>query len=352
MDPFSWRLTAYLHFDMAQELTGRLLVNRPLWDLEMTPFEPQEDSNINTCVSLIVIAQAPEKLHEDIAYFQETLKQITRRRPRLAKLHFTWLSDPPLPLSQPIPQLGPWNISSDPEKLLQGRYLIVPQDIYLNARSKIVAALALGAQTDYLSPPPGAPETKESSILIAEEGPALLTAAALQEGLGRVTLIAAEEQTHEAAREAADKLGQSQRLKIIRAPFNAVIKDSDPFEETFDLMVFALSPFAVARNLKYLPAFLTKNQGRLIIAGLPAGIQTAWVLKNSFKAGFFLHSSATSDGFSVVNLSQKPPRPEPVWDWTPGAWLNELTEDEKSILEEAEAADKKSRRLPDYAEIS
>ena len=77
------------------------------------------------------------------------------------------------------------------------------------------------------------------------------------------------------------------------------------------------------------------------MTGMAAGIQTSLILKSAFKAGFFLNASATSEGFCVVNLARRHPNPAPIWDWTPGAWLLELTEDELSVLDEAEAWERK-----------
>jgi hypothetical protein len=172
--------------------------------------------------------------------------------------------------------------------------------------------------------------------------------AALLSGSGPVALAATEEATSLAAREAGRLLGREDSLEIIHSPLAALIKEkAGAWQDKFGLIILSASPYAMARPLRHLISWLDQNQGRLIAAGLTSDPQTTLILRNSFKAGFFLHSSAVSGGFSVLNLTRKPPRPDPIWDWSPGAWLTELTEDEKSILAEAEAADRTKSPAPE-----
>jgi hypothetical protein len=202
--------------------------------------------------------------------------------------------------------------------------------------------LAIAALTDRLTPPPGAPETRGQNVLILEEGPALLTAAALKSGAGRVFLVCLEDATVESAQAIAERLGLSDRLELVLSPLGALVTErARLWNETFSLAVASASPYALARRLKNLYHWLIPKESRLVCAGMAAGTQASLILKSAFKAGYLLHSSATADGYCVVNLARRPASSVPVWDWSPGAWLSELTEDELSILDEAEAQERR-----------
>ncbi|MDR1084418.1 MAG: hypothetical protein LBP22_06050 [Deltaproteobacteria bacterium] len=344
---FYWRLTCRLPFEQSQELMGRLLAGRPLWNPSIrTVEESPEPARLNSVLTLDLTAARSEALTpEDIDFISQTLKHVTgRQKSLIPKLDMAWLPEPPENNLEKMSQIGPWFISSQPPEAageVSGRLLNLPRGIYLSHWAKVRANLALTALTDYLTPPPGAPDTRQDRILILEEGPPLLTAAALGASTGLVTLSASEKETITQAEETALFMGESERLEIIPSPLTALAKDkSSLWAAEFGLIAATVSAYALGKVLKYLLNFLSDLNGRLIATGLAAGTQTALVLKNALKAGFFLHSSATGDGQSLVNLSRRPPSDTPVWDWTPGAWLMELTEDEKSILEEAEAAEK------------
>jgi hypothetical protein len=223
-----------------------------------------------------------------------------------------------------------------------GRRVLWPNPLYLSPRARTLATLAVTALTERLTPPPGAPETRGQRTLIFEEGPPLLTAIALTLGSGPLTLVTIEEETAEAAKAIAASYGLYERLEVIHSPLGVLTKERPDFNEAFSLIVVSLSPYALSRRLGGLFNWLAPLRGRLIVTGMTAGAQGALILRNAFKAGFFLHSSATLDDYCVINLAKRPPRPEPVWEWTPGAWLSELTQDELSILEEAEAQERKS----------
>ncbi|MDR1576617.1 MAG: hypothetical protein LBT86_00070 [Deltaproteobacteria bacterium] len=340
---FYWRLIARLPFESSQELLGRLLVERPLWDPQIAkdPEAPPE-SKVDHILSMVVRVGGEEDFGGlDLDYFRETLKRVTQNRPLVPKLEIIWLPCPPPEERQEIHQLGPWLINVEPNPAR--RVLSLPEPLWLSPRAKAIATLALEALTERLTPPPGAPETRGLKTLILEEGPALLTAAALLSGSGPITLVTIEEATTQSALAIAEQLGRTELLEIIHSPLTALAKEFDHrWRDAFNLAIISRSPYAIGRRLKNFLGWITPDQGRLIVAGPADGLQSTFILKNSFKAGFFLHSSAAKDGFCVINLARRPPLGVPVWDWSPGAWLAELTLDEQSVLDEAEALDKKS----------
>jgi hypothetical protein len=151
-------------------------------------------------------------------------------------------------------------------------------------------------------------------------------------------LDCAEEETFRSALAVADLLGKRDLLEPIQTPLKSLAKERlTAWRETFSLVVVSLSPYAVVRLLKYFFPWLVPGEGRLIVAGAAAGQQAATLIKNAFKAGFALEASAESQGQAMANLARRKPNPAPVWDWVPGAWLDDLTEDELTVLAEAEA---------------
>jgi hypothetical protein len=142
----------------------------------------------------------------------------------------------------------------------------------------------------------------------------------------------------------ADRLGRKDDLEIIHSPLSALAKEFDRlWRDEFGLILISLSPYAVGRRLKNFLGWLKSGQGQLILAGLTDGSQSTFILKNAFKAGFSLRSSATDEGLCVLNLYRKAQDPTPIWDWSPGAWLAELTIDEQTFLDEVEAMEKKGQ---------
>ncbi|MDR2142176.1 MAG: hypothetical protein LBR11_10390 [Deltaproteobacteria bacterium] len=394
-----WRLAASLSLELCQELLSRLLVERPLWDpliepmVSVEPFDHgsqtassqtdlSQSASSQTDLSQTDLSQAdlsqaglvpvspepPKNLHrlsltlaggpetpflaEDLDYFHETLKRVCQNRPWTPRMELTWLQGQPPETTQRVERLGAWLVEPfDP--MAKGRRLPFAEGLRLSPRAKTIATLALEAITERLSPPPGAPETRGLPTLIIEEGPALLTAGALLSGSGPVTLVSVEESTTRSAREIAATIGQAAQLTVVNSPLGALVKEFEfQWRETFGLIVLSLSPHALARRLKNILAWLKADLGRLIVAGMAAGAQSAWVMKNGFKAGFALRGSAIHEGYCVINLYRRPPLSVPVWDWSPGAWLAELTADEQSILDEAEAWEKKGPALSPQANPS
>ncbi|MDR0548030.1 MAG: hypothetical protein LBI10_01235 [Deltaproteobacteria bacterium] len=339
-------------YERLLELSARLLVERPLWEPEIVwdPEKAYEDPGIYGSLELAVRvnpsddSQLGPTLADDLDYFNQTLKKVAASRSIATKVELWWLPIPPVPANRAVRRLGPFRVTSEttPPLDVSGRHLFLPDPLYLSPRAKNVADLALLAITERLSPPPGAPETRGFKTLIFEEGPALITAAALQGGSGPVTLVCGEAETARSAKALVDRLNPPDPLEMVHSPLGVLVKEkAASFQEVFHLIIVSLSPYAVARRLKYFFDWLKPGPGRLIVTGMAAGIQTSLILKSAFKAGFSLNASATSEGFCVVNLARRHPNLAPIWDWTPGAWLLELTEDELSVLDEAEAWERK-----------
>jgi hypothetical protein len=97
-------------------------------------------------------------------------------------------------------------------------------------------------------------------------------------------------------------------------------------------VVAALSPYLVNRHLRTLASWLSEG-GRLALVTIPGSFQIALSQRAALRGGLALHSSIYEDGRSMLTFLRPKQRDVEVWEWAPGEWLRELSEEDKLILE-------------------
>ncbi|MDR1546185.1 MAG: hypothetical protein LBU12_05645, partial [Deltaproteobacteria bacterium] len=171
----SWRLEIDLPDEDAADVSARLLAARPAWDLAS-----RAEGLTMPC---------PPQVRPDLQLVREVLK--TARRGRCAKTRVALRWRPEAPETAPLTQTGPWElaVAAEPRPETDARRLYVPRPLSLSPRLRVWTSLAVAALTDFLTPPPGARDTRGGRTLILDGGPGLLAAAALRSGAGHVMAV-------------------------------------------------------------------------------------------------------------------------------------------------------------------
>jgi hypothetical protein len=217
--------------------------------------------------------------------------------------------------------------------------LRLPSGMILSPRRRTELALAISLMAESLSPGPGAPDTRGLRTLVASEGPAVLPLAALRLGSGPVTFLCSGTEAQLSETELSEMNGEGGRIGTLPGPLAKSLKQGGPLQErSFGLVCSALSAPLLARHLTRLASLLAPR-GRIVASGLGLGPQTAAVLKAASRAGLTLTFSVTGDDAAAVCLDLPRPRRAVSWDWKPGDWAAELSEDDLAALEELEGAD-------------
>jgi hypothetical protein len=221
----------------------------------------------------------------------------------------------------------------------EGPSVALPPSLVLSPRRRLEISLAASLMADWLSPPPGAPDTRGLPCLVCSEGPAVLPLAALKLGSGPVTFLCAGEEASHSAAELAAGNGEEGRIETLSAPLARSLKPNGMLSgRRFGIVCLAIPPTAAARLLAAL-ASLLEPSGRIILAGPELGHQTATLHKAAFKAGLSLCYSIIRDDTAALSLELPRPRRAVPWDWKPGDWSVQLTEDDLAILAQLEGAD-------------
>jgi hypothetical protein len=261
----------------------------------------------------------------------------------------TAVSPPPAPASSPPGGLPTGNPGSGPGRppgsfrwsggTEEPASLRLPGGMRFSPRRRTGMALAISLMADFLSPPPGAPDTRGLRTLVASEGPAVLPLAALKLGSGPVTFLCAGDEARISEMELSEMNGETGRIGTLHGPLPRSLRTGGPLpERSFGLVCSALAAPLLARHLSRL-ARLLSPQGRIVASGLGLGPQTEAVLKAASRAGLTLAFSVTWTDSAALCLDLPRPRHAISWDWKPGDWAAELTEDDLAALEELENAD-------------
>jgi hypothetical protein len=207
-------------------------------------------------------------------------------------------------------------------------------------RLKAWLDLAASALTNYLTPPPGAPRTKGAKTLIFDEDPALLAAVSLSAGAGEVTAVCSPGPRAGFAMRTAGKNGFGGRLTVLQAglpPWPQ--KTTLPWVGYFDLIVINYSPYLTIKFMRAASSWLAAPNSRLVVSGLHVGQQTSLVIKAASRVGMSLLETSTSEQWTVMSLLRRRVSEFPVWEWSPGDLLSNLSEDEQEALAEADRLD-------------
>jgi hypothetical protein len=338
-----WLLQAPVTPGSAPELLARLLAANPTWDFYLTDLglAMEYDAPFSKDPPVPLSAAAP-----DLVVIRRILSQLNRSRLSSTKVTLTWQPQGAKKKS-PADRLGPWKLSVAAEPLSQEtpeqdpHRILIPHPLYLSPRFIAWHQLAMSATKEYLTPPPGAPETKGGQTLILDESPAIISTAALLAGSSQVVAVCFDDFQEAQTKSIAHLNGTSDRLSLVKLPPppwpKGVISD---WKERFNLAVINLSPYLILKILPTLVSALADDSSRLILTGLHSGAQTSTVIKAAARSGLTLLSSSTTGSWSVLGLIKRRPSDLPQWEWNPGDLMVELSEDEKDALAEAEKADK------------
>lgn len=315
------------------ELSARLLAARPHWDIEV------DEDGLS-----FVLAYVHGALDPELMALEEACRNLERTRSGLElELKVSRITEESAhhPSSRPLPGgFGPWRLipaSDNPEPPPLGRhYLRLARGLRASGRWQAGEALLLAALAEYLSPPPGAPETRGWPTLALESAIPLAPSAAALAGSGPVTLL-----TDEAAGSLAAELARLNHpdgpragpqpispptehdspltvgdgalplwgLEIITGPFKALARKRIGWAGYFGLIAVHLSPYLAARRLKTLAGWL-RPEGALIVSGFNPGPQTAHLLRAAARAGLSLAGSVAEGDWAALKLEPTLVRPE------------------------------------------
>ncbi|MDR2459549.1 MAG: hypothetical protein LBE38_02015 [Deltaproteobacteria bacterium] len=314
-----------------------------------------------------------------LGYFYETIKSVIKDKDPAFRFKLSWLPMGPGDSYSPREFLGPLGLiqynpnhpkvedpldipACNPPDILSylpasegkngpanfsgtlGPELKVPLGLILSPRRQGEYSLAIEAMADYLTPGPGAPETKGGKTLVIAEGPAILPLAALKFGSGPVTFSFADASAQNSLMELLEINGfltLEDTVEAINLPLAKLARlHKDDFSETFSLIVTSIAPGELAKHIETLKSWLVPK-GRFIATGQSGGSFTSIALKAAFRAQLTLESSVSQEDFISLTIQRSRPRNVLIWDWKPGDWVVELTEDELTVLKEAEEMDTK-----------
>jgi hypothetical protein len=275
---------------------------------------------------------------EDVfGFFKGQLASFPRRKDPVPELRLAWLPGG-LPESFRLGGYsGPVRLiaegSGEEAGPLFGPALAVPGWFRSSPVRQAECSLLLSALRDFLNPHLGAPETKGQKILIISEGPPLAPLAARKMGSGEVLFAFSERGTGvmlDALLEANPGADGVRPLEMSLSALAARFQEK--FREGFSLIAASCSPYLANRRLKTLASWL-RGQGLLVLPAVSGSQLTALTQKAASRSGLsLLHSVCEGDG--VMLTFQKPrPRSAAIWDWRPGSWQTELTEEDKLLLE-------------------
>jgi len=326
------RIEAGLPRPAALELAARLEAARPLWDIELT------DGGLG-----FFLPWTEGSLDLELTVLEEGCCQAERTRGDLTvALAVTRAEEPPEPTARPA-SLGPWPLTE-----ARGQAgIALPPEVGLSRARWAGESLLAGLATAHLTPPPGAPATRDRPVLSLAAGWSPAPLAALSAGSGPVTVLAEEETTAARARHLADWNGRT--IQVETGPFSH--RRRPDWAGAFGLILIRLSPYLAARRLRTLARWLAPD-GVILAAGFAPGIQTAHLLRAAVRAGLALESSDILEGWAAVRLSPGEAGPElppltgsvvpTLFDW-PG---DEADEDEV----EADELDEDSLMVEDEPE--
>jgi hypothetical protein len=196
----------------------------------------------------------------------------------------------------------------------------------------------------HLAPPPGAPDTKGRRVLVFDESPAILSAAAASLGAGRVEAITSDPFLAALAKDMAGLNGQGPGPEILPLgpppwPKSAI----KAYSERYGLIVANHSALLAIRAIKALASWLEPGNGRIIISGVLCGAQSSHLVKAASKAGLALVETSMEGRWAVMTMAPRRLGKASVWEWRPGDWLAELDEDDREAIARVEALDKSGR---------
>jgi hypothetical protein len=345
---------------------ARLLAARPWWDLYETDiglgalFEPPGEEN-------------PAEDSSPLAKAKETVGLFSRGRHARAKIRLRWH---PTNTTRHAPLIGlgalkiqeasaaapaTANASLLTDLAFVPRAITVPRCPRPSPRLKVWTEMAALAITERFTPPLGAPDTKGDKVLLFDEDPGLLAATALIMGAGQVEAVCSKAHFARRAEEMA-RLNGLRGLTVTvagPAPFSKEILAG--WEGRFELVAINLSPHLAVKYLKQAGGWLAPEpqngvgapqergypgagrlgHGRLILGGIRRGQQLPLLIKAASRQDLTILDSSFGDDWTLMTLSKRRRQDLPVWEWHPGDWLANLSEDE---LAEVEKSDRSAAR--------
>jgi hypothetical protein len=88
------------------------------------------------------------------------------------------------------------------------------------------------------------------------------------------------------------------------------------------------------------------GHGRLILGGIRRGQQLPLLIKAASRQDLTILDSSFGDDWTLMTLSKRRRPDLPVWEWHPGDWVANLSEDELAELAEVEKSDRSAARKP------
>jgi len=273
------------------ELAARLEAGRPLWEIELT------GAGLG-----FFLSWTPGGLDGELTFLEEGCRQVERTRGDLTvTLAVTRAEGPGDPAPRPA-VLGPWPLAGT-----RGQGVIaLPPEFSLSRPRWAGEELLAGLSAAFLTPPPGAPETRGRPVLSLAAGWSLAPLAALAAGSGPVTVLAEEEVT-------AVRLGRlaewnDRPVRVVPGPFPDRLRP-DSWTGAFGLILLRLSPYLASRRLRTLARWLAPD-GLILAAGFAPGRETAHLLRAAVRSGLVLEASELRAGWAAVSLSLKAGGPE------------------------------------------
>lgn len=299
-------INARLPREAALELSARLLALRPAWD-------PELDAD----GLYLFIDMLPGRTDQDLTVVEEACRAVERHRPDLElELEVTRVTEKLRP--KPPAALGPWplilqeedtaSLPPKAEEKTKGNLLYWPSFSRPSQRLWATSELATILILEHLTPPPGAPDTRNKPALTLESGTPTLCLAAALAGASEVALAADE--THcDTARNLLLSNSLPVEIFTCNMPFKTLVRKNTHWSLHFGLIAVHLSPYLASRRLKFLASWL-EPAGALVVTGFTPGIQTAHLLRAAARAGLVLSTSIVYEDWGAMKLVHAPLRPE------------------------------------------
>ncbi|MDR1109516.1 MAG: hypothetical protein LBP92_02180 [Deltaproteobacteria bacterium] len=333
-DQMPWSLEIPVPQEARPELLARLLAARPWWD----PFI--------TGLGLAIVHDPRGGLGSDEAAFgpelakvKEIVSQLARGRHGEAKIKLHWR--PGETQAHPaIGSLGPWRVCGPDQPGGGETGLLAPWPLRPSPRLRAWNNLAASGMADYLTPPPGAPETRGGRTLIFDEDPGPLAVMSLLLGSGQVEAVCSKSPRAAAAEELARLNGREDSLKVTLAGIPPWPRGlAAAWVGKFDLVVVNYSPYLATKFLKAAGSFLASDRSRLLLSGLHVGTQASLIIKAASRCGLSLLASSTEGDWTILSMVRRRQTGLPVWEWSPGDWVANLSEEDQEALAEADRLD-------------
>ncbi|MDR1656564.1 MAG: hypothetical protein LBT47_03260 [Deltaproteobacteria bacterium] len=329
-----WRLDIRIDPGAAPELLARLLAEHPRWDLFFT----SDGLAMNYWAGSGASAQGPWAAPE-LAEIKAAITKFSRGgRLKGGKTTLSWVPGADTEFGAVL-GLGPFGFYDSNLETGQNR-LALPQTIRLSPRLKTCYALALTAVSSFLTPPPGAPDTTGKPAMVLDECPVITALALLAAGAGPVQIVCSDPLLSDLTRSAASLNGFDDSLETVVSPAHPWPKAlTKSWQSAFNLITICYSPYLVNRVIREAASWLAPGQSRMIVTGIYGGSQIALMVKAASRAGLSVLETSMEGNWSVMTLSLRRPSELPTWEWNPGDWLTELSEDESDALALAERLD-------------